>query len=68
MVSSKKQLVTELRTSAGLQAARRVFGEHGCECATIDDLGVVDMTCGLVSRRLGRRPEGSIDEHVSFGE
>ncbi len=38
MVPSKKQLVTEFRTSGILQAARRVFGEKGYERATIDDI------------------------------
>jgi hypothetical protein len=36
MAPSKKQLVTQFRTSGILQAARRVFGEKGCERATID--------------------------------
>jgi AcrR family transcriptional regulator len=38
MSPSKKQLVTQFRTSGILQAARRVFGEKGYERATIDDI------------------------------
>ncbi len=38
MAPSKKQLVTEFRTSEILQAARRVFGEKGYDRATIDDI------------------------------
>ncbi len=38
MVPSKKQLVTEFRTTGILQAARRVFGEKGYERATIEDI------------------------------
>ncbi len=38
MASSKKQLITEFRTSGILDAARRVFGEKGYEDATIDDI------------------------------
>ncbi len=38
MVPSKKQLVTEFRTTGILQAARRVFGEKGYERATIADI------------------------------
>ncbi len=38
MASSKKQLITEFRTTGILDAARRVFGEKGYERATIDDI------------------------------
>ncbi len=38
MAPSKKQLITEFRTSGILEAARRVFGEKGYERATIDDI------------------------------